>query len=141
MDSNELQSNLAKIRELTETVVPLVNIAKLLEDSVSYTASRGNIIGHGLLNVKQLAIQLAVMGAETNMVCHYHDEYEIIILYEGDFSLSVEGEDVFAELGVPLIVKPMTPHIAKSVHGCKLIAMTIPASPAYPNSKKPRDGE
>lgn len=131
----DLIENLKRIKELTETVVPLVDIAKLIDQDVSYTASRGCIMGHGLLHVKQIAIQLAVMGADTNMVYHYHDEYEIILLYEGDFSISIEGEDVVAELGVPIIIKPLTPHIAKSVHGCKLIAITIPASPGYPSGK------
>ena len=135
MSEVNLTTNLERIKELTETVVPLIDIVKLMDDCVTYNTSRGEIIGHGLLNIKQIAIQLAVMGVETNMVCHYHDEYEIIILYDGDFTLSIEGEDIAAQLGVPLIVSPGVAHIAKSVNGCKIIGITVPASNAYPNGK------
>ena len=128
----ELNDNLKRLRELSEKVVPLIDITKLEDHSAIYQTNQGDCKGIALFHIDKVAVQYATMEESTEMVCHDHGEREILILVEGDLEVSTPSGIVQAELGIPIVIHPNQEHIAKSTTGCSLIAITIPASKAYP---------
>jgi quercetin dioxygenase-like cupin family protein len=131
-----LDDNLKRIKELTESVVPLSEIAHIEKISAIYNVKSGECYGVGLLNTKDIAVQHAFLGKNTVMDCHDHDEVEILVVYDGDLIVECPKYVIVGEKGVAIIIQPKTPHIAKSENGCKLIGITIPASSGYPPSKE-----
>jgi hypothetical protein len=133
-----LEDNLKRLKELTESLVPLPKIAHIEGSHVSYDMVSGICTGMGLLNTGKIAVQYAELSDGSEMECHIHDGMkEILICYEGDMEVianeptSVLAQTVIYTGGI-VVIDPFVPHIVKSIAGCKLIAITIPASKGYP---------
>ena len=62
---------------------------------------------------------------------HQHNEYEIIIPYDG--ILSYCGSEYGA--GTSICIEPKTPHKITAVTDCSLVAVTVPASPGFPHER------
>jgi quercetin dioxygenase-like cupin family protein len=135
MESHQLRENLAKIEQASNNIVSLSDLAFKEKDHVTYIVKSGTCTGIGLWHDKKSAVQYAVIGPETVLQNHRHDETEILILVKGDFRLRFDTHNLHAIQGVPITILPNTPHTAISDTGCEIIAITIPASEAYPNSK------
>ena len=67
MTIEDLNKNLERIRELTENVHPLTSLSKLKDNMAFYTVKSGECLGAGLLNIKEVAVQVAVMGDNTEL--------------------------------------------------------------------------
>lgn len=130
-----LNENLNRIRELTDSVKPLHLIAKINEDHVIYSVEKGSCGGVALYKDEQMAIQLSFLGPDTILKNHVHDELEILICHEGDITVHMPGNDIDLERGGMVRIQPGTSHIAISKNGCRLVAITLPASDGYPNTK------
>ncbi len=135
MEINDLRSNLDRIRKLTETVVPLIEISHVDKNRVIYDVHQGECHGIGLLKNEEVAVQNAYLGVDTILKNHEHEEVEVLIVYEGTLNIKMEDGDEVISTGEVIVIKPGFPHIAKSKTGCKLIAVTIPAANGYPNGE------
>jgi len=135
MELDQLKENLVKIEQAGNNIVSLTDLAFIEKERVMYLVKQGDCHGVGVWNDMRSAIQYAILGAKTEMQKHIHGETEILILVSGDFRLRFETYNLHAITGVPIVVPPSTPHTAISDNGCELIAITIPASPAYPTPK------
>jgi mannose-6-phosphate isomerase-like protein (cupin superfamily) len=133
MDTDELKENLERIRTLTEDVVPLISITKFEENNAYYSVNSGECRGVSLFNIPDVAVQYAIMGENTELKCHQHDEVEILVVFEGDMQMTTPNKTITAQLGYPIVVFPSQEHTARSTKGCKIIAITVPASNAYPH--------
>ena len=135
---DNLKDNLKRLKELSEQLVMLPQIAHIKGDMATYDMAKGICEGLGLFHVKQIAVQYATMSPDSEMECHAHDGMkEILICYEGDIEVSTKEihnsfTTIAANVGGLVIIDPYLPHIVKSVEGCKMIAITIPASEGYP---------
>lgn len=127
-------SNLERLKILSESVFPLAMIANIDKYNVKYNVSTGECNGVGLFKNEEIAVQHAVLGKHTVMDIHYHDELEIIILYEGDLSIEYDNYSTVLEIGVPVTIPRGIKHFVKSIDGCNVIGITIPASSGYPSS-------
>jgi len=140
MEDISLKDNLERLKELTEKLVTLPRIAHIEGNKVSYDMVRGTCNGIGLLNTGSVAVQYAELSEDAEMECHIHEGMkEILICYEGDIEvIANETTSVLAKTiiytGGIVVIDPFVPHIVKSIGGCRLIAITIPASAGYPGS-------
>ena len=122
----------AKLSQYTDHIVRLQDSATMSGSSADYKSDIGTCAGIGLLHSGQVAVQKAYMTPGSKLKPHQDKEIEIIILYEGDLSITTPDHVHYLVIGRPLTIEPNTPHIAETVGGAKLIAVTIPPSPGYP---------
>lgn len=118
--------------QYTEHIVRLHDITTISGSTADYKSDTGACAGIGLLHNGQVAVQHAYMTAGSKLLPHEDKEIEILILYEGDMTITTPDCVYHAMVGRPLVIEPNTPHIAESVGGAKMIAITIPASTGYP---------
>jgi mannose-6-phosphate isomerase-like protein (cupin superfamily) len=142
----ELHDNLKRLKELTSQLVSLPRISHIDGNKASYDMVSGECTGIGLINNGSVAAQYAEMSEGAEMECHIHEGMkEIIICFEGDISVTAnEPTSVLAQTiiytGGIIVIDPFVPHLVKSMGGCKLIAITIPASQGYPEAKNLNNG-
>ena len=105
------------------------------DTSAVYEVVKGECGGIGLFRIADVAVQVAYMGRNTILKEHTHHGVEILVLFEGDMSIHFGNGAVEAYVGDPVTIQANTPHYAESNNGCKMIAITIPASEGYPNGK------
>ena len=120
-----LDSNLKRIEELTYTSDPTTNV-------VVYDVEEGYCEGVGLLNIPESSVQISTMGKGTKIQNHVHAETEYLIVIAGDFKLIMKNKEVMLREGGFIIIPPGEWH-AISTNGCKLIAVTVPSSAAFPS--------
>jgi hypothetical protein len=138
MERFNFEANMEKIKELSS----LMNIQfdetywQTSKNLSEYKMVKGTCKGWGLYKTDKIAVQYVELSPDSEFPAHEHEkEREIIILFEGDFTTitkygsqsCVDSGIIIAELGIN--------HINKSVKGCKLIAITIPAAEGYPEGE------
>jgi hypothetical protein len=137
-----LEDNLKRIRQLTDNLVTLPEIAHLNDNCVDYDMNTGKCSGVGLMWVDSVAVQRGILSADSEMISHIHEGVsEILICYEGSLEVLTKDENdniliTSVTAGQLIEIPSMTPHIVKSTNGCKLIAVTMPASQGYPHGKQ-----
>jgi quercetin dioxygenase-like cupin family protein len=144
MDLNE---NLKRIKQLSEELKTLPEIAHITKYEAKYDTEYGGCFGVGLFNVDKVAVQQSTLEPHTRLDIHMHAGMkEILICYEGDLQVitnaigeSVVGSIIYA--GGVVVIDPYVPHIVQTVNGCKVIGITVPASLGYPNQKHDSDGK
>jgi quercetin dioxygenase-like cupin family protein len=130
---SELRDNLERIRELSAHVSPFKNIADVHKDIADYKCIQGEVTGRNLFNIKGIAVQLACAGEHSILTPHSHDDStEIVVAYEGHFTVWINGEGKEYKTGDVCVILPKTGHIFETKSGCKLIAITIPSAEGYP---------
>jgi len=130
----EVSDKIKRLGELTEHIVQLKDIATFKENKVNYLTDFGSCEGVGVFKNKHVAVQISEMSKETKLLCHEHIETEILVLYEGDLLITFPKYSTNVVIGEPLTIHPGTPHEASTNSGCKVVAITIPASTGYPQS-------
>lgn len=134
--AQDITNSIDRLRSHVAEITSLSDMAAKSGSEVTYTTDSGYCHGDALMNIPKIAVQHADMGAGTKLKCHEHDEVEILVLYEGDLSISLPTHVAYLVPGRPFTIDPGTPHIAESLNGAKMIAITIPASAGYPNQLK-----
>jgi hypothetical protein len=136
MERFNLDVNMEKIKGLAQELNEHPLMFTKEDIKVEYKVTSGSCIGYGLINNGGIAAQHFVMEPNTELLPHTHkDEREIIIIYEGDFtSINKYRVQSVANSGLVCIDIGIT-HIAKSINGCKGLAITIPSSEGYPDAK------
>lgn len=127
-----LTENLAKIEDLTRTVTPF----------------RATIVGNNLLDstgnkkgilfpiAKDKDIAVAKCNIEAGFIHtrHCHDEYEIVCLLSGAAVINFDDEMVELKLHTPFMIDAGRPHEVCYLSETKILAITIPASPDFPDT-------
>jgi mannose-6-phosphate isomerase-like protein (cupin superfamily) len=141
MKSTPLSESIDRLRTLTDNVLQIQEMVKIEENKATYETSSGSCTGTALFKIDKIAVQHAILSEDTELLPHKHDDCEeILICYEGDLEI-ITKEDVerilttVITVGGVVMIRLGVVHIAKSVGGCKLIAITIPSSKGYPNTK------
>lgn len=132
-----MSSNLALLRELTHHLTLEDIVRKRCSDWIRYETVKGNCIGIGLLKERSVAVQKAFMSAGTVFPAHVHGETEYLVLYEG--RVSVDGVEFKASDVVR--IAPDQEHSVKALEDTWMVAITIPASHAYPDAEGQLHGE
>lgn len=104
----------------------------------------GKAFVFGLLHKPPISVcdNFVVAGTEWNM--HYHDEWELFVVYEGSLELRIHDENGNVEHTAELNSEddrnrfywmfPKTAHSIATKEHCSFIAITIPSSPDFPKS-------
>ena len=143
----DLKENLEQIKKLSGELKSLPQIAHIKEGEVTYDMVSGTSEGHAIYKAEKIAVQYNEMSAESEMSAHFHyGMKEILICYDGDLEvITNEINDAIIASAVHasgvIVIEPYVPHIAKSINGCKIIAITVPASKGYPATKDNSDGK
>ena len=132
---DDLQQNLVRIRELTETVVPFV---KTIGEGATLLDARGNKKAVMIPIHKEKDYAILVVEVEGGFVhkSHFHNEYEILCLLEGEVIIKFPDKEVELKLHEPVFVDKHIPHEVYYMKDTRLLTITIPASDSFPNPKK-----
>ena len=145
MMDKHLEDNLKRIRELSDDPRTLPHIAHIHEELAEYDMTSGSCFGVGLFWIEGVAVQHSEMSEDSELKSHMHEGIkEILICYEGDLQIFTKVKDELVEAKITsggiIVIPPDIPHIAKSIRGCKIIAVSIPASSGYPKTKTDTNG-
>jgi quercetin dioxygenase-like cupin family protein len=130
-----IENNIEKLREISENVFKFSEMSHLKGDSVVYDTITGSCIGFRLMHTPLVAVQYAEMSKDSDLICHSHEEVEYLIVYKGALEIEIGGITKILLPGSSIELPPRTPHHVKSETGCKMIAITIPASEYYPKGE------
>jgi quercetin dioxygenase-like cupin family protein len=134
-DIYSLRDNLERLKVLSEQL-DLAQIATFNGVKAIYkVVGEGECYGIGLLKNDDIAVQDAVIGPRTILLPHDHREIEFLIVYEGDLTIHIDGEDHTITKGHCIIINPGIQHIGESNEGCKIIGITVPGSKGYPDGR------
>lgn len=134
MEVCALNENLYKLRELTPALPNFGEFIKAAYDGfVEMNIKKGNGFGWKLLNEETIAVAKWFCSSGTVLPVHAHNEKKYIIVYEGSMEVCY-GEEQCKKLKVGdyLVLEANTPHSACFPEDCWYIAITIPASAAWP---------
>lgn len=127
-----MTSNLAVLRELTHHLTLEDVVRKKGSDWVRYDTEVGNCLGICLLHERTVAVQKAFMSKGTVFPRHVHGEVEVLIIYEG--RLEFDGREYcIAEV---IHIPEGQEHTIKALEDTWMVAITIPASSAYPDMRE-----
>jgi quercetin dioxygenase-like cupin family protein len=128
---NNLQLNLERIRELTETVVPfhdtLSGNGKMISADKDKTCVLKSI--H-----KEVDFAILVADVEEGFIHsnHYHEECEIICMLSGEMIVKLDDAEIILESNKPVVLPPNKSHEVHYLKPTKILAITIPASKDFP---------
>lgn len=131
-----MQSNLARIRELTEKLdhsnfVPTEQVG----DAYIYDFE-GEAITHGLCHTPEVAMARLHMKAGTVFPQHTHNMLEVFIVLEGEVELTMWDEEWHLTAGHPIYTLPNVPHGGLALTDAVMLCITIPADPSFPHPVK-----
>ncbi len=129
----ELKDNLARIRELSETLysVPFRETVKGVEIKDADNGKKA--VMHYIH--KDLDCAITIVDVEGNFLHqnHFHQECEIIVLLKGCAIRVCEGKEIELTPYVPVVFGPLEHHSIYYPQPSKVLAITIPASRHFPN--------
>jgi quercetin dioxygenase-like cupin family protein len=128
------QDPLGTLRALTDQLQVLTDPSR---PWIEYETKRGVCFGHAVYFRPEVAVQIAYASEHTQLPRHTHEEAEIIVVYEGECDLYL-GEGECAECvrlhaGECYRIPPGTVHVFDCSNLCRMVAVTVPASPRYPH--------
>jgi mannose-6-phosphate isomerase-like protein (cupin superfamily) len=127
------KNNLSRIHEIAKTF-RLKELSSFCSDSVEYNVITGRCVGRGLLNSQDVAVQVVEQAPDTSFPEHiHHDNSEYVIMVRGSLTNTMDGKEELFVAGDCFVIPLGKAHNHYSKDGCKLIAVTIPASEGYPN--------
>ena len=143
MENFDSDTNMERIKTLVkelDQLNELTAIAHLENTSVDYEMDSGECRGIFLKNNGEIGVQDGWFSVNSSMKIHKHaNEREVFHVYEGDLTIVLQTlnggiiKHTIKDKGT-FEIPCNTPHIVSSENGCKLIAVTLPASVGYPIS-------
>lgn len=110
-------------------------VASMAERFVEYTVERGFAVGHGVLHDNDCAILKLFISAGTVFPVHIHNEYEYIIIVDGEGDYTIDGDTKpFKPLDC-VVLKPGQLHTWYYRTNTRQICITIPASKGFPHGE------
>ena len=127
----DLRIGLARIRELTETVVPFretIEGENLIDSEGGKKAVMRYIY-------KEEGCAIAMVDVEKDFVHqnHFHQEYEVICLLHGEALLLTKDTETDLKKMLPIIIEPEQQHTVCYLKESRVLVITIPASRHFPN--------
>lgn len=129
-----MSENLLALRRLTSELPSLTELVReACANTVEYDTAKGRITGRGLMKSPEVAVQDLCYHPDTEFVRHYHDEHEWLVPYSGEIVVCVGDEEEVFGYGDCAYIPPRTSHCSRSHEMARVIAITVPASPGYPD--------
>ncbi|MBW1812510.1 MAG: cupin domain-containing protein [Deltaproteobacteria bacterium] len=130
---NELPKNLIQLKKLTEAL----DFAQVVRpDSApgikEFSVAGGTSYMVGLFKDKIMAVSRVYSSAGVEFPVHMHDEWELIIVYQGELHLKVEGKIIILKEKEFYYLKPGTSHGAYYPVDSWVLCITMPASEDFP---------
>lgn len=127
-----MESNLARLRELTEqldhsNLIPSFQIG----DAYHYEFG-GEAITHGLVHSNDVAVARLHMKAGTVFPKHTHSMLEVFIVLEGEIMFDMCDQEWHIVAGHPFYTLPNVPHGGEALTNTVLLCITVPADPSFP---------
>ena len=141
IDNNLVKEDyITKLRTLTNelSAVPFEHTLKHNEfDTIVYkTVDKQSVgFGMGIYKNKNIAVQKAFMCKGTILPKHFHEEKEIIVVFEGELIIIREDKEKNYKKGDIVYFLPHENHVVMAKENTWMIGITIPASEGYPNAK------
>ena len=98
---------------------------------VTYKGGGGKVIR--LLKKEHIAICDAPYPAGSSLALHQHDAVEVIIVYEGELEMEIDGEITVVGARELMMIPENVPHRVKNANkASRCIGVTMPADQGYP---------
>jgi len=134
MMAQELQSNMKRIRELTEQLTswePKATYGNIVDMTMEYGEARL----WGLLKNEDIAVCNTFIAKESFCAMHAHKETEVFIVYRGEMRVKTDERAFILKAGDSMYLNPYEPHEVFCPVDTWLIAVTIPACAEFPNAE------
>lgn len=134
-------STLEKLEQLTSEL-PVILSAITTDNKnghVNYTPfeQKGSCHGIAIYNDDTIAVQRAFMSKGTSLPPHYHDEIEVLTIFQGMLQITfIDGKQTFIGVGDTYKFNPKESHYCEALEDTWMIAITIPPSKDYPDGRK-----
>jgi len=130
--------NLEKLRELTKNLPPVPKLEDFKseqEKSTEYMLEVGTCISYNLLSRSEASVALTFISSGGKFPEHQHSEKEFAVIISG--SMIVYKGDKKETLGVGgcMVFNEGQSHRVRALEDVWLIAVTVPQSKDFPNSK------
>jgi quercetin dioxygenase-like cupin family protein len=132
----DMGTNLDRIRELTENVVPFSSTSVIKGDEIFMTMGKGCAAGHSVFKEKDGAILVIDVEAGSLHQCHFHAEREIVIVLNGSIEVITSKYIKFINQYEYVVFEPMEHHTMQYHEATKVIAITIPSSEDFPDAAR-----
>ena len=131
------QSNLIKLRQLTERLNTLADLTKhRLGKDMELICTTGKCELTGLFNESEIAsIAIAYLEPNTVINLHSHPETEILLVAVGEMDVEYSNEVHHLNPRQVINLPPELPHKIYCKHKSVVICITIPDSTEFPNGK------
>jgi len=132
-----MTESLLRLRTLTETL-PILGPTLVRSEAggaIDYDCEVGSCIGEALYNVRECAVQHAMLTAGTMFPSHTHNETEVLILFKGKCNSILGVVEEPMVIGHPVVVRPHELHCVRALSDCEMIGVTIPAAEGYPRDE------
>lgn len=130
----DLQQNLERIKELTETVVPF-NKTTIGTSLIDYHGGKKAIL-KAIHKDEDYAIAVAEIEEGFIHQSHFHEEYEILCLLEGDAIVKFPDREIQLQIHEPILIDKRKVHEVFYIKNTKVLTITIPASKDFPNQEE-----
>jgi len=127
--------NLTRIKELADSL-QLSDLVLNSNSVINYDCPQGACKGVGLLKEKAVAVQDTILKPNTIFPLHVHNEIELLILVDGEFTSTINNKETkITTPGRLIVIDPGEEHFVYTKDGCRMIAVTIPANiGGYPSA-------
>lgn len=128
-----MSDQLKRLKELTPRLNGLVGSGG--GNFVEYEMENGKGFGIGILNIAdKIAVQRVYMPKGSTFPAHYHNQMEIVICYEGRYTLYLDGQEHDCLPGSVKYFLPNQPHSGLMLENTSIISISIPPAEGYPDA-------
>ena len=130
----KVSPGLEKLAELTHALPELLLKYRKYPGLIDYAVSSGRCSGVGLLNIKEIAVQMATMPAGSVLPGHLHpDSIEVFVIVSGALQVEYQGLTKVYRRGEVTMLPPQTVHMVSAIEDTWMLAVTMPAIEGYPD--------
>jgi len=124
--------NIIELKKLTKALEFSKTIRAPVPEIKEFTLDAGTSYMVGLFKNNAIAVTRVYSGAGVEFPSHIHDEWELILVYEGELHLTVEGKTKIIKKKEFYYVEPKVSHSAFYPVDSWVLCVTMPASADFP---------
>lgn len=129
----ERSDSLEELRKLTYSLPAFPDLVNCSDGVVEYKMETGTCLGWCIFKTDSIGVHRWYNSAGTIFPEHAHDEWEMIVVYEGTLILHSQGEKNYLKETDFFINEPNVKHWAEFPEECRYVTITIPPSKEFPD--------
>jgi len=129
----EMKRNLERLKQLNGALAEEIEVVAPPSSLSELNLPRGHGFAWGLLKSSRCAVAKVFLSAGAVFPLHLHTEWEMLLVYEGEVVLEVEGERRAMGMRDMAMIEPGMHHaLPEVIQNTYLLAVTIPPAACFP---------